>query len=426
MPAPAKAATAALLSILVLGACSTPAASTAPSGTPAGSAPASAAASARASAEPSTSGASAEPSTAASGDPIVIGFPADLSSTYAYYDQPMLEGAEFAVDEINAAGGVLGRPLQLEVVDIRNDPAETSKVTQDLIDQGAVYLIGTTGDGISAEGALACAAGIPVSTGDGTAATLVGDIGPCAFQLLMNDTIQGAVAGDYALAQGYETVVIVGSPEIPYTQNLPGYFVEVFGQGGGTVASEEQYQIGAGDFSAVATKIANMDTEADVIYTPMFPPDTQVFMRQLRQAGVTTPVISSDGNLDPSLTSAGADALDGMVFTAAVCPADTDPKVGEFYAAYNEANGADPSSVVATLGYDEIRIVAQAIEAARSAEPAAIMEALADYEHAGVSGSSVMDPETRRAEKPAALIQMDGDTFTCLEQPGYPDFVPNP
>lgn len=424
MPGPAKAAAAALLSTLAL-ACTTPGSTTTPTTAPSSPAQSEAASPAGSPAvSPAGSPAGSPDATTASGDPILIGFPADLSSTYAYYDQPMLEGAQFAVDEINEAGGVLGRPLELKAVDIRNDPAETSRVTQDLIDQGAVYLIGTTGDGISAEGAIACGAGVPVSTGDGTAATLVEDIGECAFQLLMNDTIQGAVAGEYALAQDYRTAVIVGSPEIPYTENLPGYFAEVFTRGDGAIASEEQYQIGSGDFSAVATKLAN--TEADVIYTPMFPPDTQVFMRQLRQAGVETPVLSADGNLDPSLTSAGAEALDGLVFTAAVCPADTDPKIGDFYEAYSERYGEDPSSVVATLGYDEIQIVAQAIETAGSAEPASIMEALSDYEYEGASGTSVMDPETRRAEKPAALIQMDGDQFTCLEQPGYPEFVPNP
>ena len=74
----------------------------------------------------------------ASGGLIVVGFPADLSSTYAYYDVPMKEGAQMAVDEINEAGGVLGSQLKLDVVDQRNDPAESSKVTQQMIDDGAV------------------------------------------------------------------------------------------------------------------------------------------------------------------------------------------------------------------------------------------------------------------------------------------------
>ncbi|MFP5342802.1 MAG: ABC transporter substrate-binding protein [Candidatus Limnocylindria bacterium] len=361
-----------------------------------------------------------------SGDPILIGFPADLSDVYAYYDQPMLEGAQYAVDEINAAGGVLGRPLELQAIDIRNDPAEASKITQQLIDDGAVYLIGTTGDGISAQGAIACAEGIPVSTGDGTAATLVDDIGECAFQLLMNDTIQGAIAADFALGKDYRSALLVGSPEIPYTANLPKYFAEVFTRGGGTIVGEETYQIGTGDYSALATKIAGLGEQPDVIYTPMFPPDTQVFIRQLRQAGVTTPIISSDGNLDPSLTSAGAAALDGFVFTAAVCPAETDETIGAFFTAYEAAKGEPPSSVVATLGYDEIKMVAAAIERAGSAEPARIIEALKDFTYEGVSGTGTMDPATRRIQKPAALIEMDGETFTCLEAPGYPSFVPNP
>src|SRR3990170_5846477 len=101
----------------------------------------------------------------ASGEPIVIGFPADLTTDWAYYDSPMQEGAQFAVDQINESGGVLGRPLELKTVDMRNDVAEGAKVTQQLIDEGAVYLIGTVGDGILAEGQVACAAGIPISTG---------------------------------------------------------------------------------------------------------------------------------------------------------------------------------------------------------------------------------------------------------------------
>ena len=138
----------------------------------------------------------------ASGEPIVIGFPADLSTDWAYYDSPMEEGAQFAVDQINEEGGVLGRPLELKTVDMRNDVAEAAKVTQQLIDDGAVYLIGTVGDGILAEGQVACATGVPISTGLGTAPTLVGDMGECAYQLVMSDNIQAAVLAEYAIDRG--------------------------------------------------------------------------------------------------------------------------------------------------------------------------------------------------------------------------------
>ena len=101
---------------------------------------------------------------------------------------------------------------------MRNDVAEAAKVTQQLIDDGAVYLIGTVGDGILAEGQVACATGVPISTGLGTAPTLVGDMGECAYQLVMSDNIQAAVLAEYAIAEGYETAYVLGSNEIPYTQ----------------------------------------------------------------------------------------------------------------------------------------------------------------------------------------------------------------
>jgi len=361
---------------------------------------------------------------AASGDPIVIGFPADLSTDWAYYDSPMQEGAQFAVDQINANGGVLGRPLELKTVDMRNDVAEAAKVTQQLIDDGAAYLIGTVGDGILAEGQVACSAGVPISTGLGTAPTLVGDMGPCAYQLVMSDNIQAAVLAEYALAQNYQTAYVLGSNEIPYTKDLPVFFSDAFENGGGTVVATDEYKIGAGDYSAVVTKIANADPAPDAIFTPMFLPDSAVFLRQLRQAGLTTPVLSTDGNADAALLDAGAKAIDGLTFSNSVCTAEGDPQVQAFYDDYNAANGKDPSSYVAVIGYDDVNIAAQAIEAAGSTDPAAIIEQLANVDYTGISGHVVMDPETRRANKPAALIQMDGTNFTCLEQPGFPAYVP--
>jgi branched-chain amino acid transport system substrate-binding protein len=360
----------------------------------------------------------------ASGEPIVIGFPADLSTDWAYYDAPMDEGAQFAVDQINDEGGVLGRPLELQTIDMRNDLAEAAKVTQQLIDDGAVYLIGTVGDGILAEGQVACGASVPISTGLGTAPTLVGDMGECAYQLVMSDNIQAAVLAEYAASQGYQAAYVLGSNEIPYTRDLPIFFTDAFENGGGSVVGTDQYKIGAGDYSAVVTKIANVDPAPDVIFTPMFLPDSAVFYRQLRQAGVTTPVISTDGNADAALLDAGEKAIDGLTFTNSVCTAEGDPDVQAFYDDYNAANGEDPSSYVAVIGYDEVRAVASAIETAGSAEPSAVIEALSNLNYTGISGEIAMDPETRRANKPAALIQMDGTNFTCLEQPGFPQYVP--
>lgn len=364
-----------------------------------------------------------EPTDGGGAEPIKIGYVGDFSEIYAYYDQPLLDGALFAIEEINAAGGVLGRPLELIWRDNRNDVSQGSRATQEVLDEGIAYMIGTTADSFLAQAQLVCEAGLPYSTGDSTAPTLTQDI-PCAYQLVMSDNVQGAVAAEYALQQGYGTAYLLGSEEIPYTANLPGYFREVFEAGGGEVVGEDSYQIGAGDYSAQVTKIANLDPAPDVIFTPMFIPDTPVFLRQLEQAGVDVPVISTDGNHDAALLETGAGALDGFVFTTHAFPAEGTP-LADFDARYEEETGEPPVSVVVGVGYDEIHALAAAIEAAGSADPAAIAEAISTVVWEGVTGTIRMNPDTRRAEKEVTLVRLDGDVMTYVDA-FYPSTVPEP
>jgi branched-chain amino acid transport system substrate-binding protein len=356
--------------------------------------------------------------------PIVIGYVGDFSDVYSFYDLPVRDGAQFAVDEINADGGVLGRELELVARDGRNDQAETVQLIEEMLSEGVNYIIGTTGDPFVAEALVACGANVPISTGDGTAPTLVADAGECAYQLVMSDNVQGAVAAQYAYDQGYRNAFMLRSEEIPYTGNLPTYFAEAFENLGGSVMGEEQYRIDAGDYSAQVTAIANLSPQPDVIFTPMFIPDTPVFMRQLRAAGVDIPVISTDGNHDASLLDAGR-AVQGMVFTTHALP-QPDTELTDLFARYEEETGEAPSSVVVGIGYDEIHYLKQAVEDAESADPEALIESLGQVEgFQGVTGEITMDPETRRAEKPVTLVEVRGGELTFVDQ-FYPDFVPDP
>jgi branched-chain amino acid transport system substrate-binding protein len=357
------------------------------------------------------------------GGPIKIGYVADFSEVYSYYDVPLRDGAEYAIEEINADGGVLGRELELIARDNKNDVATGTRATQEVLDEGIVYMIGTTSDAFLAQSQLVCDAGIATSTGDSTAPTLTQDI-PCAYQLVMSDNVQGAVAAEYALEQEHGTAYLLGSEEIPYTANLPRYFEEVFTAGGGTIVAEDQYQIGAGDYSAQATRIANLAEQPDVIFTPMFIPDTPVFLQQLRQAGVDTPVISTDGNHDAALLDTGANALDGFVFTTHAFPAEGTP-LADLDARFEQDTGEPPLSVVVGVGYDEIYALKSAIEAAGSADPEQIASALAGVDHMGVTGTITMDAESRRAEKEVTIVLLDGAEMTYVGA-SYPGTVPEP
>lgn len=353
---------------------------------------------------------------------IKIGYPGDFSDVYSFYDVPVRDGARFAIEEINAAGGVLGRPLELITRDCRNDQGAGVRLTEELIREGVVYLIGTTGDPIVAQGTVACGAGIPISTGDGTAPTLVGDMGPCAFHLAMTDNIQGAVAAQYAWDQGYRNVYIIQSTEVPYTKNLPMYFKAAFEKLGGKTVAIDQYRIDASDYSAQVTKLANFSPAPDVVFTPMFLPDTPIFMRQLRAAGVTIPIISSDGNHDASLMEAGQ-AVEGLVITSHGYPATGTP-FAEVWARYAKATGKPPVSVAFGVGYDEIHLVKQAIESTGSAKPKDIIAGLAKIkDFQGVLGSYTMNPTTRHSKKPVALLEVKDGQFHLIKMQ-MPDYIP--
>lgn len=352
--------------------------------------------------------------------PIRFGQVADFSDVYSFYDVPVRDGALYAIEEINAAGGVLGRQLKLVAIDGRNDQAETTRATEELLDSGVSYLIGTTGDPFLAQAALACEAGVPISTGDGTAPTLVGDAGECAYHVIMSDNLQGAVAAEYALGVGHATAYLLFSPEIDYTNLLPQFFQEAFENSGGTVIGSAAYTMIAGDYSAQVTEIGNLDPAPDVIYTPMFIPDTPVFMRQLRQAGINIPVISADGNHDVSLLDAG-EAVEGMVFTTHAFPSEGSA-LADLFDTVAET-GSYPDSVVFGLGYDEIYMIASIIEAQGDASAAAILAGLPSLSYEGVTGSVNMDPDTRRADKSVALVGVVDGELRFVDQ-FVPEFVP--
>jgi branched-chain amino acid transport system substrate-binding protein len=248
-------------------------------------------------------------------------------------------------------------------------------------------------------------------------------MGECAFQICMSDNIQGALAAEYAYKKGYRTAYMVYSTEIPYTKNLPTYFQKAFEKLGGKVLGYELYRIEAGDYSAQVTKLANLAQKPDFIFTPMFLPDTPVFMRQLRAAGLTYPVISTDGNHDESLIKAGK-AVEGLVFTTHGYPAKGN-KVEALWQKYNAKTGSYPTSIAFAVGYDEIYFLKQAIETAGSDKPESIIEGLSKVSNfEGVLGTYNMDPATRRNKKPVTIIGVENGAFVFVDQ-FYPSFVPD-
>lgn len=358
---------------------------------------------------------------------LTIGFSGALTGPYAAYDQPLLNGMEMAAKQIEDAGGYKGVHVEIVSKDNKDDQTLTATTTQELLDQGIKVFVLSTADVVTAEGLLVAQAGGISSVGANTAGQIVKDVGPSTFMIVAPDNEGAAAGGQYACDTGYRNAYLLGSPEIPYTKLLPEYFADAFAHDcGGKVTGTDTYKIGQTDFGTQVTKIQNASPQPDVIYTSIFVPDSGVFLKQLRSAGVTIPVLTVDGNDSSLFVDSGGSAVDGVVYTthAFPTPGSLDEK---FINDYTQLMGDKPeSNTIEAMGRDNVYVFAEAASRAGSTDPNAVLDqvlALKDFQL--VTGKMSLDPETRLPIKEVTLVKMKGTEFTFLDA-FTPEYIPEP
>lgn len=374
------------------------------------------------SSEPGDSSASEQ-----SGEPLIIGYAAALTGDGAAGDVPGLQGVEYAVDQVNEAGGIDGHPVELITKDMQSDPALGGRVTQELLDEGAQIILGPPFPAM-AVGVIQTAAKADVSVLSVTSTQpeypVVG--GSPAFLAAFGDNVQAAAAAEYALGQGFKTSFTMVSPDFSYTEENPQFFVETFEEGGGKNIGSETFSIGQEDFSTQVTAIANLDEQPDVIFGALFMPDLGIFLKQLREAGVETPVYGVDGFDSKAVVDFAGDAAENVVFATHGFPADGS-RFAEFVAAVEEAQGEAPEAPALTvLGGDAINIVQAAVEKAGSVEPAAIGEAMGQLDALEVvTGELSYASGNGIPSKTVSMVAIEGGEFVLKEQ-FVPEFIPEP
>ncbi len=199
-------------------------------------------------------------------------------------------------------------------------------------------------------------------------------VGDYMFGNYPADNVQAAVLANYATEKGFKTAYVLKSPDTAYTLKLPEYFATSFKGKGGQVIGEGTYSMGQQDFSAEVTKIKAMNPAPDVIMTAAYEPDFPAFIRQLRGAGVATPILGSDGIDSPTTFGLGP-LVDGVVFTTAGFAAEGSP-LAAFNAKYKAKYGQDPDTVYIANGYDLGKVIEAAVTKADSVESTAIRDAI--------------------------------------------------
>jgi branched-chain amino acid transport system substrate-binding protein len=354
---------------------------------------------------------------AAAGGTYLIGYDSSQTGQLSYSDVPAYKGVRMAIDEINAKGGIAGKwKIELSLQDNRSDAAQSAVVAQDLLAQGVQFLICTSdADPCTAAGQIAQTKGIPTMSTAATSPTLPASVGNDMFLSVFGDNTQATALATYATDTGYKSAYLLCSPDSSYTSKSCDYFTQVFEKKGGTVVGRGSFTLGAADFSAEVTKIKNLQPQPDVIMTPAYPPDGPTFMKQLRAAGVTIPVISIDGVDSQDTITGGGTAVEGLVFTTHGFPVPGTP-MADFWTRYQAKYGSPPDSVFAATGYDLVKIIEAGVTAANSTDPKLVRDAIDNLSNVqGVTGMITYKGQNRIPLKTVYLVEIKNGKFQFLK-----------
>jgi branched-chain amino acid transport system substrate-binding protein len=336
---------------------------------------------------------------------LLLGEYASLTGSEATFGQSTHNGAILAIEERNAAGGVLGKQAELRSYDDRGDTSEAGSAVNRLatVDQ-VVAILGGNGSSISlAGGRVAQQLGVPMVTPSSTNAAVT-QIGDQVFRVCFVDTYQGYVAARFATdhLKG-DLVATLYDQGQAYSKGLAEEFEAQFTRLGGKVGTSQSYTGGDADFSAQLNNIKA--AQPDVIFVPGYYTDVANIAMQARKIGITAPLLGGDGWDSARLAAVAGEAVEGSYFISHYTADDPRPEVQAFVTKYQAKFGAPPDALAA-LGYDAARLTLDAIgrtpTGART-EIAAALAATKDF--AGVTGNISMDA-ARNASKSAVIVQI--------------------
>lgn len=396
-----------LIVALVMTACPAPAAP--PAG--AGEAPAAAEEEATPAAEEEAAAPAEE-----SGEPIRIGGMYNVTGGMSSIDDPGLNGMQLMATQINEAGGVLGRPIEIIAIDGKSDQTTVTNAMSEMIDVHNVVAIGGLNDSTFAlaAGPIAQNAGIPFLTAGATLPTLPEQVGDYFFMVPFGDDAQAYAIADYAIDElGATTAWMLVDQAYDFTTALARFFKERWEERGGEVLLEDIYQSGDTDFSAQIARLRELDPQPDVLFVSAIPNEAGITTRQIREAGLEQPILSGDGFDTPLIGEVAGDLADDVYYSTHASLDNPDPKVQDFVTAYNEEYGRPPENAFAALGYDMMGLLASAMERAGSTDPAAIRDALAATEgYDAVTGTITYPEGQRKPVKAVTIIQVQDGVYS--------------
>lgn len=349
---------------------------------------------------------------------IVIGHYASMTGNTAHFGQDTDKAARLAAEQLNDAGGVLGRKLKIVTLDTRGDGADAANAVTRLIDvEKATAILGEVASSLSLQGGpIAQRRKIPMVSPSSTNPKVT-QIGDYVFRVCYIDPFQGKVMAQFARTTlKLDKVAILKDVKNDYSKGLADAFQKAFVALGGTIAAEQSYSAGDTDFSAQVTAIKG--SAAQAIWVPGYYSEVASIARTAQRLGLKLPLLGGDGWDAPELFQIAGDSLDGSYFSNHFAPDQASAKAQKFVADFTAKYGQPPTGLGA-LGYDGVLVIADAIKRANSAEPSKLRDALAATKGLeAVTGTLTMDKE-RNPEKSVVVLKIGAGKakYETLVQP---------
>jgi branched-chain amino acid transport system substrate-binding protein len=356
-----------------------------------------------------------KPSGSSGGDTIKIGEFTSLTGTEATFGISSHEGTLMAIEEINAAGGVLGKKLELLTEDDQSKAGESATVVNKLISRdNVVAIVGEVASSRSLEAGPICQQNkIPMISPSSTNPDVT-KTGDYIFRVCFIDPFQGTVMANFATKTlKAKRVAVFTDVKSDYSKGLAKFFKEQFVANGGEIVAELDYNGNDKDFKAQLTSIKAANP--DGVFVPGYYTAAALICVQAKQLGLNVPLFGGDGWESEKLTEIGGDAVEGNYFSTHYSPEVATDVSKKFVENFAKRWPGQKLDALAACGYDSALVLADAIKRAGTTDGAKVRDAIAATKNFEAVTGKISINENRDATKSAVILQVVGGKFKYLE-----------
>jgi branched-chain amino acid transport system substrate-binding protein len=343
----------------------------------------------------------------ATGETIKIGLVAAQSGDQVPWGLDSVKGAQLAVDEANAAGGVNGKQIELLIGDSQSKPESGKSAAEKLIADGVLGILGEVASGTTAQiQNSAFEKGIPVIS-VGSTRTDLADTGTNFFRVCYTDDLQGPAMAVFAFRDlNLRKVAVMTDQKQPYSIGLSESFVKKFKELGGEIVGEEKYQSGDTDFKGQLTRLKSLNP--DGLLCSGYFNEAGPIARQSKELGLNVKLLGGDGWDSSEILQSGGDAIVGGFFCNHYSNLETErPEVKAFLDAWQAKHGGTPGTTMGALAYDAAKLMIDALKRATAPNSKELITAIEATENfPGVAGAITLKGMGGNPPKRALVVEL--------------------